>query len=95
MPALEQQSVNVSAVKKNQKELIDLYDQYSGALYGEITRIVRSAEEADEIFIDVFVTICKRFHEYDPSKSRLFTWMISIVRTKCVDHLKKERVVSS
>lgn len=77
------------------KQLLDLYDQYSPAVYGEITRVTNSREEADEIFVDVFTTICKKFDEYDPSRGRLFTWIISITRMKCIERLKQINITDN
>ena len=62
-----------------------LYDKYSGALFGAIVRIVNSREIAEEVLQDTFTKIWKNIDSYDPSKGRLFTWLINIARNSAID----------
>lgn len=66
-----------------------LYDNYSPAVFGEIVRIVKSREAAEDLLQDVFITIWQKGDQYDRGKGRLFTWILSITRNKCIDHLRK------
>lgn len=65
-----------------------LYDNYSAALYGVISRIVESEATAQDILQDVFVKIWKRIDSYDSTKGRLFTWMLNIARNTAIDELR-------
>lgn len=67
-----------------------LYDNYSGALYGVILRIVQSKEYTEEIIQDVFVKIWNSIHQYDSAKGRFYTWMINIARNTAIDYLKSK-----
>ena len=67
-----------------------LYDNYSGALYGVILRIVQSKEYTEEVIQDVFVKIWNSIHQYDSSKGRFYTWMINIARNTAIDYLKSK-----
>lgn len=66
-----------------------LYDSYSPAVFGEIIRIVKNREAAEDLLQEVFIAIWQKGNQYDPGKGRLFTWMISIARNRCIDHLRK------
>lgn len=68
-----------------------LYDNYSPALYGEILHMVNNKELAEDFLQDVFVRIYQHAEEFDPKKGRLFTWMITIARNKCIDYLRSSR----
>ena len=62
-----------------------LYDQYSGALYGMIFRILQHKGMSDEVLQDAFLKIWDRFDQYDPGKGRLFTWMLNLTRNLAID----------
>lgn len=76
--------------EKNETGFHHMYDNYSGALYGVILRIVQSKEYTEEIIQDVFVKIWNSIHQYDPSKGRFYTWMINIARNTAIDYLKSK-----
>lgn len=73
---------------KDQSAFEDLYHSYSGALLGIISVIVKQEEEAEDILQDTFVKISNSIHSYDANKSRLFTWMAMITRSKALDYIR-------
>ena len=76
--------------ERNETGFHHLYDNYSGALYGVIFRIVQSKEYTEEIIQDVFVKIWNSVHQYDSQKGRFYTWMINIARNTAIDYLKSK-----
>jgi RNA polymerase sigma factor (sigma-70 family) len=40
---------------------------------------------------DVFIKIWRKISDYDPSKGRLFTWMVNIARNTSIDLIRKEK----
>lgn len=68
-----------------------LYDNYAGALYGVICRIVNNNPAAEDLLQDAFVKIWKNIDSYSAAKGTLFTWMINITRNICIDHLRSKR----
>lgn len=71
-----------------EEAFIFLYDNYSTVLYGAVLRIVRSHEIAQDVMQDSFVKIWKNAPYYDPTKSRLFTWMFNITKHTAIDTLR-------
>ncbi len=67
----------------------ELYDRYSGALNGIISRIVLDSEASQDVLQDTFVKIWKNIQRYDGSKGSLFTWMLNIARNTSIDSLRK------
>jgi RNA polymerase sigma-70 factor (ECF subfamily) len=64
----------VELLRSNDKSAFEyLYDNYSGALYGIIFKIISDHEQAEDILQEAFVRIWNNFSAYDPSKGRLFT----------------------
>ena len=67
-----------------------LYDNYAGTLLGVITRIVKDAVVSEDVLQEAFIRIWKKIHAYDPSKGRLFTWMVNICRNLSIDTLRSK-----
>lgn len=83
--ALSQEALVEGLKEKNNGAFSYLYDNYSGALFKTIKQIVRDEELAADILQEVFVQIWKNIETYDSSKSRLFTWMLSISKNASID----------
>jgi RNA polymerase sigma-70 factor (ECF subfamily) len=66
-----------------------LYDHYSAALYGTISKIIDNDAAANDILQDTFVSIWENIDSYKAEKGTLFTWMLNIARNKAIDQLRK------
>ena len=69
-----------------------LYNHYSSALYGIISRVIKKEEVAEEVLQDVFLKIWNRFDHYDASKGRLFTWMVNLARNQAIDKTRSKEI---
>lgn len=67
-----------------------LYDMYSGALLGVISRIIPQIEVAEDILQETFIKIWNSADSYDSTKGRLFTWMMNIARNLSIDKLRSK-----
>lgn len=77
-----------------------LYDSYSGALFGVVLRIVQQRELAEQVLQDTFVKAWRHGGSYDATKGRLFTWLLNIARNTAIDatrtaHFQKSRKTES
>jgi len=63
---------------------------YSGALLGVISRIVPNTEIAEDLLQETFIKIWNCADSYDPTKGRLFTWMMNIARNLSIDKLRSK-----
>ncbi|HSH67512.1 MAG TPA: sigma-70 family RNA polymerase sigma factor [Bacteroidia bacterium] len=68
-----------------------LYDNYSAALFGVISRVIPAQEIAEDLLQDVFIKIWKHIDNYDASKGRLFTWMLNIARNASIDYSRSKQ----
>lgn len=75
---------------KDEQSFNYLYDNYSGALYGMVLRVVRFPEEASDVLQEVFVKIWKNIGSFNSEKGKLYTWMANIAKNTAVDHLKSK-----
>jgi RNA polymerase sigma factor (sigma-70 family) len=68
-----------------------LYDNYSGALYSIIKQIIQQDTElANDVLQEVFINIWRKIESYDPTKGRLFTWMLNIARNASIDTVRSK-----
>ncbi len=81
----------VGALKQRDNQAYSyLYDNYSGALYGVVLQIVQNPELASDVLQEVFINIWRKIESYDPSKGRLFTWMLNVTRNASIDTLRSK-----
>lgn len=90
----EQELVSLLRNRDN-KAYAYLYDNYASALYSIILQIVTDAELANDVMQEVFVNIWRRIEQYDPTKGRLFTWMMNIARNASIDTLRSRSYQNS
>ncbi|MGB0167441.1 MAG: RNA polymerase sigma factor, partial [Luteibaculum sp.] len=88
--------------KYSEEELVDglmrqdlhffdyLYENYSATLFGVILKIVNNTEQAEDLTQEVFVKIWSKISFYDPSKGRIYTWMLNLARNKAIDALRSK-----
>ena len=81
----------VLALRNREKIAIEaLYDMYSGALLGVITRIVIDTATAEDVLQETFIKIWNSFQSYSADKGRLFTWMVNIARNLAIDKIRSK-----
>lgn len=76
---------------KSDKAFSIIYDSYSAALFGVISRIVPDEEQAADILQESFVKIWNKSDSYDPAKGRLFTWLLNIARNTAIDTTRSKQ----
>jgi RNA polymerase sigma factor (sigma-70 family) len=81
----------VARLQRNDRMAYEhLYDNYSAALYGVIHRIVLDEETASDVLQEAFVKIWNGIKSYDPTKGKLFTWMLNICRNMAIDKTRSK-----
>jgi RNA polymerase sigma factor (sigma-70 family) len=76
--------------QRDQQAFAYLYDNYSAALNGVITKLVDDNVLAEDILQESFLKIWNNFANYDATKGRLFTWMLNITRNLTIDTLRSK-----
>jgi RNA polymerase sigma-70 factor, ECF subfamily len=77
--------------QKDQTALAQLYDRYAQVLYGVAFASLQSAEESEEVVLDVFAQVWKTAYRYDPTKGRVDTWLFVITRSRILDRLRRRQ----
>ncbi len=73
---------------KDQQAFSYLYDNYGAALYGVAMKMLNKEEAAKDLLQEVFIKIWRNIASYDPSRGRLYTWMLNIARNAAIDVLR-------
>ena len=67
-----------------------LYDHYGAAMYGVILRVVPQQEVAEDVLQETFIKVYHNIKNYDASRGKLYTWLISITRNTAIDMLRSK-----
>lgn len=76
---------------QDRKAFRALYDATSAKLFGVALRVLRKDELAEDAVQDAFVAIWHAASGYQPHLAAPLTWMVTIVRNKALDILRRAR----
>jgi RNA polymerase sigma-70 factor, ECF subfamily len=88
-PPITDNALLVQIAQRDQGALSTLYDRYARIIYAIAFRSLRSAEESEEVVLDVFAQVWRIADRYDPRKSRGDTWIFMLARSRILDRLRK------
>jgi RNA polymerase sigma-70 factor (ECF subfamily) len=88
--ALSEEELVARLRQRDTSALALLYDRYSAALYGVISKVIRTDEAAEDVLQETFLKIWNSFSTYDSSKGKLFTWMLNIARNQAIDKIRSK-----
>jgi RNA polymerase sigma-70 factor, ECF subfamily len=88
-----------AVARRDERALGSLYDRYRVILFGLLTRILNSREEAEDVLQEVFVQVWRRASDFDEQRGRPFTWLVTLARSRAIDRLRllaaRQRAVDS
>lgn len=70
--------------------LAQLYARYASVSYGLAMRIVRDAALAEDVVQEAFLAAWRGASRFDESRSKVSTWLLSLVHHKAVDLVRRE-----
>lgn len=77
--------------QRDERALADFYQRYARIVYAIAFKSLQSAEECEEIVIEVFSQVWRIAERYDASKSRADTWLFMLTRSRALDRLRKRQ----
>jgi RNA polymerase sigma-70 factor (ECF subfamily) len=77
--------------ERDMESLETLYSRYGSYVHALALRMLRRAEEAEEVVQDVFWQLWKNEASYDPARGGFRTWLFAITRSRCIDRLRRSR----
>lgn len=99
-PAQENDVALLSAIAaRDEVALAQLYDRYRAILFGLLMRILNNREEAEDVLQEVFLQVWRKAEDFDESRGRPFTWLVTLTRSRGIDRLRtlaaRERVAEA
>jgi RNA polymerase sigma-70 factor, ECF subfamily len=73
----------------DQSAMADLYDRYSGVVYGVALRVLANTTAAEDVVQEVFLQLWRNPQSFDAERGRLAPWLAVIARNRAIDHLRK------
>lgn len=78
---------------RRQDALDTLYARYNRLVFGLALHMLRHDHAAaEEVTLDVFVSVWQHASTYRPDKAQVTTWLTSLARHRCIDRLRALRV---
>ncbi|WP_132705286.1 RNA polymerase sigma factor [Winogradskyella wandonensis] len=78
---------------KDERALSKLYDNYSGALYSVILKMIKDEGIAQDLLQETFITIWDKSHQYSAEKGRFYTWAYRIAKNKVLNFIRKRDIL--
>src|SRR5262249_12088530 len=70
--------------------LEEIYHLYGAATFGLLCRLLDDPAAAEDVQQLVFAQVWRRAEEYEPERAGLLTWLLTIARSRAIDHLRKQ-----
>ena len=69
--------------------LAEAYRTYGAATFGLLVRLLGDRAAAEDVQQQVFTEVWRRAGDYDPRRAGLLTWVLTIARSRGIDHLRR------
>jgi RNA polymerase sigma-70 factor (ECF subfamily) len=68
-----------------------LYDQHAPRAMAIALKILRRAEEAEDVVQETFIEIWRRSAQFDDGRGSAASWVVTIARSRAIDRLRASR----
>jgi RNA polymerase sigma-70 factor (ECF subfamily) len=69
--------------------LRELYDRFGGVTFGFLLKTVGDRGAAEDVQQQVFLEVWRRADRFDPERGSLLTFVMTITRSRAIDHLRR------
>lgn len=73
----------------DESAMTDLYDRYSGIVYGVALRVLGDAAAAEDVLQEVFLQLWRNPQAFDADRGALAPWLAVIARNRAIDVVRK------
>jgi RNA polymerase sigma-70 factor, ECF subfamily len=90
-PPTELATLVAAAARGEHDALERLYRQCCDRVYGIALRLLRQAQDAEEVVVDVFQQVWQEAARYDPARGTVEAWLGRIAHSRALDRLRRRR----
>jgi RNA polymerase sigma-70 factor, ECF subfamily len=87
----EEQQLVANLLQGDEDAIREVYQRFARPVYTLGLRLLGSAEAAEELTQDVFLTAWRKAARFDAARGRLSTWLMAIAHNLAVDRLRHDR----
>jgi RNA polymerase sigma-70 factor (ECF subfamily) len=69
--------------------LREVYDQLGRISFGFLLKTLGERGAAEDVQQQVFLEVWRRAESFDPARGSLLTWVMTIARSRAIDHLRR------
>ncbi len=89
----ERDALDILAMKRicagEDAAVADLYDRHAPMALGLALKILRDAQEAEDVVHDAFVAIVERADQYKAERGTVIAWLVTTVRNLALDRTRR------
>ena len=74
---------------RDPRALGEIYDRFGPACFGLLSKTLRERTAAEDVQQQVFLEVWQRAPTFDPQRGSLLTWILTIARSRAIDHLRR------
>jgi RNA polymerase sigma-70 factor (ECF subfamily) len=75
--------------RRDPDALRELYDLHGRATFNFLVRVLGDRAAAEDVQQQVFFEAWERGERYDPERAGLLTWLLTVARSRAIDHLRR------
>lgn len=75
----------------DEKAYRELIERYQRQVYSVALRMLRRAEDAEDVSQETFIRVFRSIDRYDPTRP-FAAWLFTITSRLCIDHIRRRRV---
>lgn len=98
-PELSEEDLLQRTGRGDARAFEQLYNRMAPRLFGLLRQMLADEREAEDMLQDGFVQLWSRASDFDPSRSKAFTWAVMVFRHKAIDRMRalgrRNRLVES
>jgi len=91
MPPLSDEEVLAAVADRDPDAIAVLFDRYGGLAYSLAMRMLADPSAAEDVVQEAFMSVWRKAGRYDLAKGAARSWLLSIVRNRAVDRIRRLR----
>lgn len=88
-PSLEERRLVEGLRDREPGALQEAYDRFGRITFGFLVKTLGDRGAAEDVQQQVFLEIWRRADRFDPERGKLLTWVMTIARSRAIDHLRR------